>query len=155
MDRKGVKNVRESIADNVRTILAVSGLLVVGYWAFTSVFGERVSAQSDTFLARRIDQVENRFYSMESRLNRLEQSLSRPAAALPRPGDVDVVEIQALRTQMDSFRVRLGEVECGVLRLDERTLTAATRRGRSGAATGTERCRQNWGAAISLSARPE
>ncbi|HVF46657.1 MAG TPA: hypothetical protein VNA17_03730 [Pyrinomonadaceae bacterium] len=139
----------------MRTLLAISGLLVVGYWAFTSVFGERALAQSDTFLARRIDQIENRFYSMESRLNRLEQSSSRPAASVPRIGDVNAVEIQALRNQMDSFRFRLGEVECGVLRLDERTLTVATRRGRGGAATGTERCRQNWGTPITLSARPE
>lgn len=104
------------------------------------------SAQNDMFLSRRIDQVEQRFYSLESRLNRLESV--RPAVSSPTIADTNNIELQFLRTQLDGLRTRVGELECGVLRLDERT-TVPARRMKS-----SEPCRRDPAAVVQLSARP-
>ncbi len=125
---------------------------IVLYSGVAGLFGERVqtvSAQSDIFLSRRIDQVEQRFYQIESRLNRIEME-SRTAVSSPRLPDTRDNEIALLRSQVDSLRTRIGEAECGLLKLDERTLPAAQRRG----AAGSDPCRQNWGAPVRLSVRP-
>ena len=140
------------IMDRVKTLLAVAGMAVLVYGAFGNLAGsgvQRVEAQSDVFLSRRIDQVEQRFYSLESRLNRIEMESRQPSIVNPRPTGNEV-ELQYLRTQIDSLRSRLGEAECGLLKLDERTLTAAQRRSTSAA----EPCRRNWGERIMLSVRP-
>ena len=137
---------------SVINVLTVAVAAFVVYSGVSALLGERVqsvSAQSDIFLSRRIDQVEQRFYQIESRLNRIEME-SRTAVSTPRLPDTHDNEIALLRSQVDSLRTRLGEVECGVLKLDERTLPAAQRRG----ATGNDPCRQNWGTAIRLSVRP-
>ena len=142
----------KALADRAKTLLAVAGAAVLVYGAFANLSGggvQRVEAQSDIFLSRRIDQVEQRFYSLESRLNRIEMESRQPSLATVRPAGSEV-ELQYLRTQIDSLRSRLGETECGLLKLDERTLTAAQRRVTSGA----EPCRRNWGERIMLSARP-
>ena len=133
--------------------LTVALAAVVLYGGVAGLFGDSgtatVSAQSDVFLSRRIDQVEQRFYQIESRLNRIEME-SRTAISTPRLPDNKDNEIALLRSQVDGLRKRLGEVECGLLRLDERTLPAAQRRG----ATGSDPCRQNWGTSVRLSVRP-
>jgi hypothetical protein len=138
--------------DRVKTVLAIAGSAVLVYAAFANLSGsgvQRVEAQSDIFLSRRIDQVEQRFYSLESRLNRIEMESRQPSLAAVRPAGNEV-ELQYLRTQIDSLRARLGEAECGLLKLDERTLTAAQRR----AVSSMEPCRRNWGERILLSVRP-
>lgn len=109
-----------------------------------------VEAQSDAFLARRVDQVEQRFYSLESRLTRIEMESRQPSISSPVRAATDNIELQYLRTQIDSLRTRLGEAECALLKLDERTLTAAQRR----ASPASETCRRSWGERIVLSARP-
>ena len=141
--------------ERVRTVLVTAAIGIVGYWVFHGLIGDQtVSAQSDMYLSRRIDQVEQRFYSLESRLNRVEQdAISRRSVVSPQIATGHETDIAFLRTSVDGIRARLGEVECGLLKLDERTLPAARRL--AGKATGgSERCRQDWGTAIQLSARP-
>jgi hypothetical protein len=140
---------RQGLLNGLTVVLAA----VVLYGGVAGLFGDSgttsVSAQSDVFLSRRIDQVEQRFYQIESRLNRIEME-SRTAVSTPRLPDNKDNEIALLRSQVDSLRTRLGEVECAVLRLDERTLPAAQRLG----ATSSDPCRQNWGTSVRLSVRP-
>ncbi len=140
---------RQGFLNGLTVVLAA----IVFYSGFSGLLGERVqtvSAQSDVFLSRRIDQVEQRFYQLESRLSRIEME-SRTAVSSPRmPDTTRDNEIALLRSHIDSLRTRIGEAECGLLKLDERTLTAAQRRGTAG----SEPCRQNWGATVRLSARP-
>ena len=109
-----------------------------------------VEAQSDAFLARRVDQVEQRFYSLESRMTRIEMESRQPPISSPVRAATDNIELQYLRSQIDSLRTRLGEAECALLKLDERTLTAAQRRTTPAA----EACRRSWGERIVLSSRP-
>lgn len=123
-----------------------------------AMFGHRVPAVtaqiSDQFLSRRVDQVEQRFYSLESRLSRLEQQQTRPAVNPP-VFNTNETEIGLLRSQVESLRLRVGEAECALLKLDERTLTPDAKRVRARAqAAGTDVCRQDAGSAIKLSARP-
>lgn len=131
----------------------------VVYGGIVTLFGERAVpkalAQSDAYLSRRIDQVEQRFYSIESRLTRLEQQ-TRPATVTPpMVNSTNETEMQFLRSQVDSLRTRLGETECALLRIDERTLTATARAARTKAGPKeSDKCRQDLVAPISLSARP-
>ena len=140
------------IVERVKTTLAVAGAAVLVYAAFANLSDsgvQRVEAQSDAYLSRRIDLVEQRFYTLESRMNRVEMDSRQPSISAVRPSGSEV-ELQDLRTQIESLRTRLGEAECALLRLDERTLTAAQRRTTSAG----EACRRNWGERIMLSVRP-
>ena len=120
-----------------------------------------VSAQTDVMLERRLSQVEQRFYYIESRLNQLENQ-SRYPGVLPGSSSTNPLqlgqlrtELDTLRTQLDSLRSRVGEVECGLLKLDERTLSQAAREARRrSATTANDQCRTDLGAPVKLSVRP-
>jgi hypothetical protein len=142
----------------VFNFMGIVGVAVLVYGGIAGILGERgervVSAQQqDPFLSQRISQMEQRFYSIETRLNRLESD-SRTATGV-RPGvpNNNDVDIQYLRSQVDSLRLRIGETECGLLRIDERTLSAAAKQARK-KGTITEVCRVDPGAPVQLSARP-
>lgn len=120
-----------------------------------------VSAQTDVMLERRLSQVEQRFYYIESRLNQLENQ-SRYPGVLPSSTSTNPIqlnqlrtELDTLRTEIDSLRSRVGEVECGLLKLDERTLTPTAREARRRATPATsEPCRTDIGSPVKLSVRP-
>jgi hypothetical protein len=138
----------------LRTCFAVAGaaavLYVIGGW----VLSRPVEAQSDMYLSRRIDLIEQRFYGIESRLNRIEQeAITRRASPGPQSPDLRAQDISMLQNEVMGLRLRLGEAECGLLKLDERTLTAARRMAGKGTA-GSDRCRQDWGSPVQLTARP-
>lgn len=121
----------------------------------------RVYAQTDIMLERRVSQVEQRFYYIESRLNQLENQARYPGV-LPgtaSPNQLQLgqlrTELDTLRTQIDSLRSRVGEVECGLLKVDERTLTPAARQDRRRSTVDTsEPCRTNPDSPVRLSVRP-
>jgi hypothetical protein len=149
--RKEMKNTGQKVV--LSYFAAAAALALSLYAVFIGGTAQPVSAQTDAYLSRRIDQVEQRFYMLESRLNRIETS-SRPAATLPSTGlTVNAVELQFLRTQTDALRTRVGELECAVLKLDERTLAAAAKSVRRSSAD-PEPCRLSSGTPVSLSARP-
>jgi hypothetical protein len=76
----------------------------------------------------RLGQLEQRFISVESSIRGLEQQVRFPPAA-PGAGARDP-EVAMLRAEVETLRRRLAEVECGLLRVDERTLTPAAREAR-------------------------
>ena len=146
---------KQNILAGAKNIAVLVGLATLIYNGVSGIFGPTgaptVHAQTDQFLSRRVDVLEQRLYSIESRIDRLSVA-SRPSMVptLPSttPGDIDL-----LRTTVEGMRLRLGEVECGLLKLDERTLPATQRRaGRTGSTS--DRCRENYGTSITLSARP-
>lgn len=153
---------RSSEASAVSRLLYIFAVAVtaVGVYGFMTVpFANEamptVNAQSDMYLSQRIDRLEQRFNYLDSRIAQI-QSESRTASIMPRPVPNSAEqEIQFLRTQIDGLRARLGELECGLLHVDERTLTAAQRSARRRTAQGSsEKCRANWSTPIELSARP-
>lgn len=95
-------------------------------------------------LDRRLSAIEQRIYSMEARLNQVErQAISNPRSAAT-PAAEQNVEAALLRSELDILSSRLRLLECGVTRLDERTLAPNAREGRRKAGAQTaDTCRQN------------
>ena len=131
-----------------------AGLAVLIYCGLALV--ERaVSAQTDRYLESRINQIEQRFYQIESRINRVEQdSITRRSVTSPQLPDVRSQEISSIQNDIIGLRGRVGELECGVLKLDERTLTASRRLSTRAPQSGSDRCRQDWASPVYLTARP-
>jgi len=146
---------KQKILSAARNVAALIGLAMLVYNGLVGISGSAVAttvhAQTDPFVARRVDMLEQRLYTLESKVNQIGYQ--------PRPSVVPTLptttqnDIDFLRTSVDGMRIRLGEVACGLLKLDERTLTAAQRRtNRTGSSS--DRCRDNYGTPIMLSARP-
>ncbi len=108
---------------------------------------EANTPQDVNSLDRRISMLEQRFYSLESSMNRLQQYVaSRPSTTTSQPGVSDR-EFNVIRDEMQRLGVRLGEVECGLVKLDERT-------GRRGGTRSTDPCRISPETPLRLPTRP-
>lgn len=94
-------------------------------------------------LEQRINQLEQRFYSIESSLRNLEQS--RLTGSSQR--GVSAEDVDRLRAEVQTLQLRLQEDECALARLDERTLSPAMRRRPGGR---TDPCRTNFDAPLRL-----
>jgi TolA-binding protein len=141
----------------LRTALCVLALLAIT-GGISSIFNEKgtttVLAQQDPFLDRRISQIEQRFNQIESRINRLEQQTSLPSLAPPTSLNRDT-EINQMRSQINELQLRIAEVECGLLRIDERTLTAPAKQSRRKTNSNeTDHCRTDSNVPLQLSTRP-
>lgn len=110
--------------------------------------------QENVFLNQRLRILEQRLYTIESSINQLQQAVTSQRASTPRSGGRDP-EITSLRSEVDTFNRRLIEIECGLMKLDERTSTPATREAlkRLGD-SGKDPCRLNAAAPLRLSSRP-
>lgn len=118
--------------------------------ALTSGASRPAQPQDLLTMDRKVNLIEQRLYAMEARLNRIEQQTGRasdpsplhPAAAATAASAE--TETALLRNQLDTLSLRLRLIECGLLRLDERTLSPVAREARrkSGAQT-LDSCRVN------------
>jgi uncharacterized coiled-coil protein SlyX len=160
----------KELSNSQRTFTRLTAIaLLVG---FATLFGGRSSvtdsdvtttahAQTDFALQRRVDMIEQRFYMMESRLNSLEQqsryqSSTSPSSSVRTDSELSSLrtQLELMRAQMDTLNRRLADVECGLLKVDERTLTQAARdMRRRGREDENEPCRLNPSTAIRLSSR--
>lgn len=115
----------------------------------------REAAAQDTFgLERRISSLEQRLYTIESSINRLEQQSSLGGRSAPR-ADQRELELDLLQNQVRTLRGQLGEIGCGLARLDERTLAASVRQSRSRSSSASaDPCRLNPEMPLSISTRP-
>jgi len=105
-------------------------------------------------LDRRISSLEQRLFSIESSINRLQQSALSQRAPVSQPNARDQ-EISLLRREFQTLQLRLSEIECGLVKLDERTTASAVREARKSAgATTTDPCRLNPATPLRLSTRP-
>ena len=87
------------------------------------------ASQDVTSLGSRISRLEQIVYSLESNINRLDQQ-SRLSSSRPASAGVRDPEVGLLRDEVESLQRRLVEIECGLVKIDERTLTGAARDGR-------------------------
>ena len=108
--------------------------------------------QDPAGLDRRISMLEQRFYRLETSINRLEQ-LAASQRSTGSSADVRDREVDQLRQEVQRLQLRLNEVECGVLKLDERTGAGAVNR-RSGDVRAADPCRQNPGLPLRFPSRP-
>ncbi|HYG12031.1 MAG TPA: hypothetical protein VD835_18935 [Pyrinomonadaceae bacterium] len=140
-------------------ILVLVLVLVAAVAAYTGkpalITGEAatVPPQDVARIESRISLLEQRFYSIETSIRGLEQQ-SRLSSIAPGRTERDP-EVGLLRAEVEALRQRLAEIECGLVRVDERTLTAAAKEARrkSGGSPG-DPCRLNADAPLRLPARP-
>ncbi len=133
-------------------LFALVGAATIIYNAFfIDRLTTKVAAQRDPFLSQRLSQIEQRYALLEARLNRIEQE-ARMSSALPPAVDNTDTTLRLFGTRIDLFQQRLADLECGLLRLDERTLPPAARRAGEKAPT-AEPCRANANAPLVLSGR--
>jgi hypothetical protein len=128
-------------------VLVLVLCVVVGTVANVSWGRSAAEPQDPSSLDRRISMLEQRFYQVESSINRLQTYVASQRPSVPQPtiSDRDVLII---RDEVQRLSLRLGEVECGLLKLDERT---ATRRSTQ---KSDDPCRMNVDTPLRLSARP-
>jgi len=127
------------------------GAAVTGLVSLAGTHAESIPlTQQDVIrLETRLNQMEQRFYTLESSVRSLEQQ-SRVSGAGLRNGSDD--EVRLLRSEIDLLQRRLADVECGLAKVDERTLAPATRATRRRAA-GDDPCRLNFDSPLRIPAR--
>ena len=131
-------------------LCAVIGILANVYpGKSTSGFAE--TTQDVISLDRRISSIEQRLYSIESNISRLQQSAYSSRSPAPQPSARDQ-EINLIRGDIQTLQLRLNEIECGLVKLDERT--ASVRENRTGGAKTPDPCRLNPDTPLHLSTRP-
>ena len=122
-----------------------------------SSFGRDASSaetQDVSSLDRRISMIEQRFYTLETSINRLQQYVTSQRSTSSSPSsDGRDRDVEQLRQEMQRLQLRLSEVECGLLKLDERTVSAPGNR-RSGEARPADPCRHNPSVPLRLPSRP-
>ncbi|HEY6803045.1 MAG TPA: hypothetical protein VI306_05635 [Pyrinomonadaceae bacterium] len=131
---------------DVRTIILAAVIIVVGICVIRVSSGARADnptpAQQDVIrLESRITQLEQRLYSIENSVRTVEQQ-SRVGNLSSRTVSQD--EMNLLRSEVQRIGQRLDDDECGLAKLDERTLSPQQRQARRRTATSnTEQCRSN------------
>ena len=122
--------------------LAVAGVLVVLSFVLIARAGSSPPEQQDVLrLESRLTQLEQRIFAMENSLRTVEQQ-SRMGSMSGR--GISQEELNLLRSQFQAFEQRLREDECGLARIDERTLSPQRREARRRtAAADPDQCRQN------------
>lgn len=122
--------------------------------AARAVGPEPSAAQDVIGLERRLSLVEQRLNSIELSVNRLEQQSRLPSSAPPPMRNVRDTELELLRSEVELLQRRVAEDECGLVRIDERTLAQSVREERRKNAAGRDDpCRLNADAPLRLSAR--
>ena len=111
-------------------------------------------AQDVIRLETRINQLEQRLYTMEASIRNIEQQ-TRIANTTSRNGGVTANELSQLIAQLQTLQVRVMEDECALAKLDERTLTPAMRDARRKSGAAADPCRANAEAPLRLPERRE
>jgi anti-sigma28 factor (negative regulator of flagellin synthesis) len=99
---------------------------------------EPMPPQDAIRLETRINQLEQRLYTIETSIRSLEQQ-SRIGSVTSRT--VTPEDVAALRAEIQTLELRLADEECAIAKLDERTLTPAARAARQRSGARTEPCR--------------
>lgn len=127
-------------------------IVVVIMYSGRGVAGNEATATQDPAgLDRRISLLEQRFYSLESSMSRLQQVVASQRSTGASP-DTNDREITLLSQDIQRLQLRMTELECGLVKLDERTLPASARR--SGDQKSNDPCRATPNTQLRLSARP-
>jgi hypothetical protein len=140
-------------------IYCLSAMVLIG----ASVLAAQSQARGETNvqpqnlirLESRISQLEQRLYSFEVNVRSLEQQVRLSTNAPDPTRAAPTSEMSALRTEVEGLRQNLQEIACGLLRIDERTLSATAREARRKTTTDAgDPCRLESGNPLRLSVRP-
>jgi len=125
----------------------VVGLSLATVFTIASATANGPTPQQDVIrLDNRITQLEQRLFSIETSLRTLEQQ-NRITGATSR--GVSPEDLLLLRSEIQALQQRLAGDECGLAKLDERTLSPARRK----AGAGDDPCRLNFDAPLRLPER--
>ena len=108
-------------------------------------------AQDAVYLDRRISTLEMRLSTIESSLRTVEQQAMSSQRMTQGQPNRDP-ETSLLRSEVEMLKIRLRELECGIMHLDERTLSVTAREARKRTSgQSTDPCRLNPEAPVQLS----
>jgi hypothetical protein len=130
------------------------GLAAKGYGVHSANTPVSPAGQDLINLSQRLSSLEQRLVMIESSVRRLEQQqMAAPRPTMPTQPGRDP-EVERLRSQVETLTLRIRELECGIVHLDERTLSSTMKeaRRRAGGAT-NDACRLNADAPVTLSMR--
>ena len=144
-----------NLSKQSNVVLIVVLCAVIGVMANISRGNSSTAAevnQDPSSLDRRISSLEQRFYTLESGLSRLQQYVAsqRPQVSQPVTSTSDR-ELTLMREEIQRLSLRMAEVECGLIKLDERTTPAARRNATTKA---NDPCRLNPENPVRLSTHP-
>lgn len=138
----------------VIVLCPVIGIMVNVYAGKVSSASEGMTKTQDVrSLDRRISSLEQRLFSLESNISRLQQSAVTQRSPAPQWNARDQ-EITLIREGMQALQLRLREIECGLLKLDERTTVSVADNRKSAGGKPTDPCRLNPATPLRLSTRP-
>jgi len=128
-------------------------VLFVGMGVMASIsraYSATEPTQDVSSLDRRISLLEQRFYSIESSISRLQTYVAtqRPSVSQPSTNDRDLM---LMREELQRLTLRITEIECGLIKLDERTTPAARR---NPTARSNDPCRLTPDTPVRLSTHP-
>ena len=133
---------------------AVIGAAALAYSGMRSAEGAAAGAQDPIQLDRRISMLEQRLYSIESRISSVEQQVIVAQRSTPSQAGRDPL-VDLLRSEVEALKIRIREIECGLVHVDERTLPAAEKDARKRAgARPSDPCRLDPETPVKLSTRP-
>jgi len=131
-------------------VLFVVLCAVIGVMA--SISRGNNSTQDPGSLDRRLSLLEQRFYSLESSISRLQQYVASQRPSIPQPStSTNDRELSLMREELQRLTLRMAEIDCGLIKLDERTTPAARR---NPTAKSNDPCRLNPDQAVRLSTHP-
>jgi len=140
----------------VRTITFAVFIVIVGAGAVNNLRGRSTmnaaadEAQDTAYLDRRISALEQRLIMIESNVSRLNQQATSQQLSPAQP--VRDPELALIRSEVELLMGRAREVECGLVHLDERTLSAQAKEARKSAgAQSKDPCRLNPETPVQLS----
>ena len=111
-----------------------------------------VEPQDPGSLDRRLSLLEQRFYSVESSISRLQQYVATQRPSIPQPStSTNDRELILMREELQRLTLRMAEIDCGLIKLDERTTPAARR---NPTAKSNDPCRLNPDTPVRLSSHP-
>ena len=131
-------------------VLVVVLFVGIGVMASISRGNSAAPNQDVSSLDRRLSLLEQRFYSIESSISRLQTYMAnqRPPVSQPSTNDRDII---LMREELQRLTLRMTEIECGLIKLDERTTPAARR---NPTARSNDPCRLNPDTPVRLSTHP-
>ena len=128
-------------------VVGFSGLVLVALFRIAFAGVNTPPPQQDVMrLETRLNQLEQRLYSIDTSIRNLETQ-SRLGAGTSR--GVSAQDLELLRSNIQALQLRLLEDECSLARLDERTLSPAVRNSRRQSVR-TDPCRTNVDAPLRL-----
>jgi len=88
-----------------------------------------LATQDVTYLSQRLNTLEQRVFNIESSINQLRSQAMTPSVTSPTIANpaVSREEVALLRTEITLLQRQMADAQCGLLKLDQRTLPAAAR----------------------------